>query len=505
MHQPTHAPPGPASDPPMVDAGHVDVLVVGAGVSGIGSAVHLRMQCPGLSFLLLEAKAEIGGTWVTHRYPGIRSDTDLYTYGYRFKPWTGPPLATAAEIRAYLGEIVAEHGLAPRLRLRHRVTAARWSSADKLWRVEATREEDGARLAFTAGFLWMCQGYYRHERGYMPDWPGMDQFAGRIVHPQDWPADLDLARKRVVVVGSGATAATLVPAIAEACAHVSVLQRSPSYYRIGRNAVPIADELRALGIDESWIHEIVRRRILADVHGFHRRTFEEPEKVREEMLASIRRHLSSEAMVAEHFTPRYRPWQQRMVFVPDADLFRQVEAGRVAMVTDEVGRFERAGIRTRSGRLLEADIVVAATGFDLCAFGDIPFEVDGRAVHWPDTVTYRGMMFTGVPNLAWIFGYLRASWTLRSDMVGDFVCRLLAHMRATGMRQVTPTLRPEDRDMPRLPFVDPENFSAGYVLRGQHVLPRRGDKPEWQHLHDYWQEKDQLPAIDLRDPAFAWS
>ena len=486
-------------------AEHVDVLIVGAGVSGIGSAYHLRTQCPGTSFVLLEAMETFGGTWVTHRYPGIRSDTDLYTYGYRFKPWSGPPLATAAEIRGYLGEIVAENDLARHVRYRHRVTSARWSSAQKRWTVEALREEDGATLRFTCGFLWMCQGYYRHDQGYTPDWPGMADYTGRIVHPQTWPGDLDLAGRRVLVVGSGATMATLVPAIAGTCAHVTVLQRSPTYFRIGRNAVPIADELRALGIDESWIHEVVRRRILTDVHAFHRRIREQPDAERAAAIAGVRAHLSSEALVAAHFTPRYRPWQQRMVFVPDGDLFRHVEAGRVTMVTDAVERFEPAGIRTRSGQLLEADIVVTATGFHLCAFGDIAFAIDGRALSWPETVTYRGMMFSGVPNLAWIFGYLRASWTLRSDMVGDFVCRLLNHMRATGARQVTPTLRPEDADMPRLPFVDPENFNAGYLLRAQHILPRRGDRPEWQHLHDYWLEKDQLPAIDLTDPVFAYT
>jgi cation diffusion facilitator CzcD-associated flavoprotein CzcO len=484
---------------------HFDVVIVGAGVSGIGSAYHLRDQRPGTRFVVLEAKDTFGGTWVTHRYPGIRSDTDLYTYGYRFKPWTGVPLATADEIRTYLAEIIAENDLARHIRYRHRIVWARWSSVDKLWTVEADLAEGGGgRRRFTCGFLWMCQGYYRHDVGYTPDWPGLTDYAGRLVHPQDWPEDLDLRDRRVVVIGSGATAATLIPAIADTCAHVTMLQRTPTYYRIGRNAVPIADELRALGIDERWIHEIVRRRILADVHAFHRRISVEPETVRAELIAAIRRHVSSDACVAEHFSPAYRPWQQRMVFVPDAEIFRQIEAGKVSVVTDSVARFEPAGVRTRAGALLEADVVVTATGFHLCAMGDIAFEVDGRRIDWPRTVTYRGMMFTGVPNLAWIFGYIRASWTLRSDMVGDFVCRLLAHMEATGARQVTPTLRPEDADMPRLPFVDPENFNPGYLLREQHVLPRRGDKPEWQHLHDYWLEKDQLPAIDLTDPAFVY-
>ncbi|MBL8701238.1 MAG: NAD(P)/FAD-dependent oxidoreductase [Alphaproteobacteria bacterium] len=486
-------------------AEHVDVLIVGAGISGIGSAYHLQQQCPGTTFAILEKMESFGGTWLTHRYPGIRSDTDLYTYGYRFKPWTGVPLATADEIRAYMAEIIAENGLARHIRYRHRIVTARWSSAERRWSVEAQVGEAGETRRFTCGFLWMCQGYYRHEQGYTPDWPGFADFAGRVVHPQTWPDDLDLTGRKVVVIGSGATAATLIPAIAGSCGHVTMLQRSPTYFRIGRNAVPIADELRALGIDERWIHEIVRRRILHDTHAFHRRTFSEPEAVKKDMIDGIRRHLGSEAIVDEHFTPRYRPWQQRMVFVPDADVFKQIEAGQVSVVTDEIERFEPKGIRVRSGALLEADIVVTATGFHLSVMGDIDFVVDGRPVDWPETVTYRGMMFTGVPNLAWIFGYFRASWTLRSDMVGDFVCRLLNHMKATGAGQVMPMLRPEDADMKLGPWVDPENFNPGYIMRQQHLLPRRGDKPEWQHLHDYWAEKDQLPAIDLTDRAFVYA
>jgi len=484
---------------------HLDVVIVGAGISGIGSAFHLRQQCPGMSFTILEMKDTFGGTWVTHRYPGIRSDTDLYTYGYRFKPWTGVPLATADEIRAYMAEIIAENDLARHIRYGHRVVAARWSSAAKHWSLEVERLETGERRHLTCGFLWMCQGYYRHDEGYLPDWPGFADYQGRVVHAQSWPEGLDLAGKHVVVIGSGATAATLIPAIAETCGHVTMVQRSPTYFRIGRNAVPIADQLRALGIDERWIHEIVRRQILNDVHAFHRRCLAEPEAVKKDLIDAIRRHVSSEAIVREHFTPSYRPWRQRMVFVPDAEFFRQIEAGRVSVVTGEIERFERDGLRLGSGAVLRPDLVVAATGLKLCAFGDIDFAVDGRAVDWAETVTYRGMMFTCVPNLAWIFGYIRASWTLRSDMVGDFVCRLLKHMTATGARQVTPTLRPEDADMPLLPFVDPENFNPGYILRQQHILPRRGDKPEWQHLHDYWAEKDQLPAIDLADRALVYS
>jgi cation diffusion facilitator CzcD-associated flavoprotein CzcO len=445
-----------------------------------------------------------GGTWLTHRYPGIRSDTDLYTYGYRFKPWTGVPLATADEIRAYMGEIIDENDLAPHIRYRHRIVAARWSSAEKRWSVEARVGEADEPRRFTCDFLWMCQGYYRHEQGYTPDWPGLADYAGRVVHPQTWPEDLDLAGQRVVVIGSGATAATLIPAIAAECGHVTMLQRTPTYFRIGRNAVPIADELRALGVDETWIHEIVRRRILHDTHAFHRRTFSEPEAVKKEMIDGIRRHLSSEASSMRISRRTTGPGDSAWSSCPTPTSSGQIEAGKVSVVTDEIERFERSGIRLKSGDLLAADIVVTATGFHLSAFGDIDFAVDGRPVAWPETVTYRGMMFTGVPNLAWIFGYIRASWTLRSDMVGDFVCRLLNHMKARGARQVTPTLRPEDAGMELGPFVDPENFNPGYLMRQQHILPRAGSKPEWRHLHDYWAEKDQLPAIDLTDPAFVY-
>ncbi len=486
-------------------AEHFDVLIVGAGISGIGGAYHLTQQCPGTRFVILEKLESFGGTWLTHRYPGIRSDTDLYTYGYRFKPWTGVPIATASEILSYMSELITENDLARHVRYRHMITTARWSSREKRWTLEVTRTATGERVRFTANFLWMCQGYYKHERGYTPEWPGLTDFGGRVVHPQTWSDDVDLAGKQVVVIGSGATAATLIPAISAECGHVTMLQRSPTYFRIGRNAVPIADELRTLGVDERWVHEIVRRKILYDTHAFQRRTFSEPDIVKKEMIDGIRRHLSSEATVDQHFTPRYRPWRQRMVFVPDADVFKQIEAGKVSVITDEIDRFEKSGIRLKSGALLEADIVVTATGFHLSVFGDIDFAVDGRKVAWPDTVTYRGMMFTGVPNLAWVFGYFRASWTLRADMVADFVCRLLKHMQETGARQVTPRLRPEDKDMPLLPWVDPENFNPGYIMREQHLLPKRGDKPEWQHLHDYWAEKDALPAIDLRDSAFVYT
>ncbi|HUM14958.1 MAG TPA: NAD(P)/FAD-dependent oxidoreductase [Candidatus Nitrosotalea sp.] len=483
---------------------HFDVLIVGAGISGVGAAYHLTTQCPGTSFVVLEAQASFGGTWLTHRFPGIRSDSDLYTFGYRFKPWTGPPIATAAEILGYMGEVIDENNLGPHIRYRHKIATARWSSKENLWTIDATRTDTGETIRFTANFLWMCQGYYRHSQGYTPEWKGMETFKGPIVHPQTWPDDLDYAGKRVVVIGSGATAATLIPAIAADCAHVTMLQRSPTFFRTGRNAIPIADELRALGIDKAWIHEIVRRKILFEQDVFTRRSFTEPESVKRELLEGARAYLGPDYDVQTHFTPGYRPWRQRIAFIPDGDLFQAVRAGKVSVVTDEIDRFTQTGIALKSGRVLDADVIVTATGFNLNVLGDIDFIIDGEPLVFSNTVTYRGTMFTGVPNMAWVFGYFRASWTLRADMVADFVCRLLNHMKEKGAKKVTPALRPEDKDMPLLPWIDPENFNPGYVMRGMHLLPKRGDKPEWQHSQDYWSEKDLIPSADLDDGALVY-
>ncbi len=482
-----------------------DVLIVGAGISGVGGAYHLTKQCPGTRFVVLETQESFGGTWLTHRYPGIRSDSDLYTFGYRFKPWTGAPIATATEILRYMGDVIVENDLARHIRYRHMISSARWSSSDNRWTIEATRTDTGEAVRFTANFLWMCQGYYRHTEGYTPTWENMERFKGRIVHPQTWPEDLDYAGKNVVVIGSGATAATLIPAIAADCKHITMLQRSPTFFRTGRNAIEIADELRELAIDETWIHEIVRRKILYEQAVFTSRSFSEPETVKQELLSAVRAYLGPEYDVDTHFTPRYRPWRQRIAFIPDGDLFEGIRAGKASVVTDEIERFAEAGILLKSGRLLEADIIITATGFHLNVLGDIEFSIDGKPLVFADTVTYRGMMFTGVPNMAWVFGYFRASWTLRSDLVADFVCRLLNHMTNKGARRVTPTLRPDDKDMPLLPWIDPENFNPGYLMRGMHLLPKRGDKPEWQHTQDYWAEKDALPAIDLDDGAFVYA
>lgn len=484
---------------------HFDVLIVGAGISGVGGAYHLTKQMPGTTFVVLESQESFGGTWRTHKYPGIRSDSDLYTFGYRFKPWTGPPIATAEEILSYMGEVIEENDLARHIRYRHQIASAKWSSEENIWEVTGTRTDTGEPFRVTADFLWMCQGYYRHGEGYTPEWPGMETYKGRIVHPQTWPTDLDYSDMNVLVIGSGATAATVVPAMAGKCKHVTMLQRSPTYFRTGRNAIEIADELRKLQIDETWIHEIVRKKILHDQAMFTKRTFEEPEKVKQELLENVRSFVGPDYDVDTHFTPKYRPWRQRLAFIPDGDLFKSVRDGLASVVTDEIETFTETGVRLKSGKTIDADLIVTATGFNMNVLGDIDFVIDGKPLNFNDTVTYRGMMFTGIPNMVWVFGYFRASWTLRADMVADFVCRLLKHMKDKGVHRVVPALRPEDSNMPLLPWIDGENFNPGYLTRAMDILPKRGNKPEWEHNQDYWSEKDAFPAIDLDDKAFVYA
>ncbi|MGH6958769.1 MAG: flavin-containing monooxygenase, partial [Caulobacteraceae bacterium] len=416
---------------------------------------------------------------------------------------TGTPIATGAEIRKYVGEVIEENGLSQHIRYGRQVVSASWSSKDNLWTVEVALK-DGRTERYRANFLWMCQGYYDHGKGYTPDWPGMADFKGRIVHPQTWPEDLDYQDKRVVVIGSGATAATLIPSIADKVAHVTMLQRSPTYFVPGRNVDDMANQLRELEIPEAWIHEIVRRQRLKFGQVFTQMAHDHPDAAKAQLLEAVSAFVGPE-ITAKHFTPSYRPWRQRIAFVPDGDIFKAIKAGKADVVTDEIERFTESGVQLKSGQTLEADIVITATGFNLSVLGGIRFAVDEAPLDLAQSVTYRGMMFTGAPNLVWVFGYFRASWTLRVDIMADFVCRLLPHMAARGAKKVEVALRPEDKGMELSSWIDPENFNPGYLMRSMHLMPKRGDKPEWQHTQDYWREKDELPAIDLDGPEFRYS
>src|SRR5580698_3785868 len=481
------------------DAGHVDVLIVGSGVSGIGAAHHLRDQFPDRTFVVLDAQDNRGGTWWTHRYPGVRSDSDLFTYGYRFKPWRGPAIAAGREILAYLDEVIDDAGLGQHIRYRHRVTAASWSTPERRWTVEVTRGDTGQRLRYTAGFLWMCPGYYNHAEPYQPQWEGMDRFQGTVVHPQNWPDDLDLAAKRVVVIGSGATAATLIPAIAGKAEHVTMLQRSPSYFYAPPAVNELAVTLRGLDIPDEWTHEILRRQYMAQTDLLARMSVQSPAELHAFLLESVRPLLPPGFDIERHLTPRYRPWQQRIAIVPDGDLFATLREGTASIVTDTIEAFTEHGVKVSSGVEIPADVVVSATGFNLSVFGDVAFAVDGEPVDFTERVTWRGIMISGVPNMAYVFGYFRHSWTLRVDLVSDLVGRLLAAMQDKGATMVVPVLRPEDKDMQLRPWADPENFNPGYVMRSQHLLFGQGDREPWTHLLEHEQERELLPVADLDD------
>lgn len=476
---------------------HFDVLIVGAGISGIDAAYHLQTRCPGKTFVMLESQENFGGTWRTHRFPGIRSDSDLFTFGYKWKPWSGVPIATADEILKYLDEVIEQRQLKPHIRYGHKVLSAEWSSEKKLWTL--TVAHGGDTLRFAGNFLWMCQGYYRHSEGYTPDFPGMERFRGQIVHPQTWPDDLDYKGKRVVVIGSGATAATLIPAMAGEAAHVTMLQRSPTFFFPRPKTDPVVSFLRKLRFPESWVHAIARRKILFQQKMVTRRSFENPDKLKQQLLGGARAYLGENFDIEKHFTPGYRPWQQRLAVIPDGDLYRCIRAGKASVATDHIDTFTETGIKLKSGEVLEADMIVTATGFNLCALGDIEISVDGKLVNFADCWGHRGILFSGIPNMAWVFGYLRTSWTMRADMVCEFVCRLLNHMQKKGASMVTPRLRKSDRDMQPRPFVEPDNFNAGYLTRMMHIMPKQGDREPWQFSQDYYSERKTIPRADLED------
>jgi cation diffusion facilitator CzcD-associated flavoprotein CzcO len=479
---------------------HRDVIIIGAGISGLGAACHLQRECPTKEYLILEARDAIGGTWDLFRYPGIRSDSDLYTYAYDFKPWYGPPIATAAEILQYLHEVVDEYKLEPQLRFGHYVTHAAWSTSEARWTITATNRADET-CVFTCNFLLMCQGYYNYQAGYRPTFPGEEQFKGQIIHPQQWPEDLDYTDKHMVVIGSGATAATIVPAVADRVAHVTQLQRSPSYYMSTDNQAEdtLIAQLRALNLPQEWIYGIKRRKFLEDGRIFTERALNEPDVVRQELLDMVAAMLPETYDIGTHFTPQYAPWKERLCFLPDGDLLKTIASGKASIITDQIACFLEDGILLQSGQKLRADIIVSATGIELAGLGNITFMIDGSTLSLPDTWTYKGMMISEMPNLVAIFGYIRSSWTLRSDLIAHVVCRLLKYMDAVGARQCTPRLRPEDRAMQAKHFIDSADFAPGYMRRGIGRMPKQGDHEPWINSQNYYREQTTFPAVSFDD------
>jgi cation diffusion facilitator CzcD-associated flavoprotein CzcO len=441
----------------------------------------------------------MGGTWDLFRYPGIRSDSDMHTLGYRFKPWrAAKSIADGPSILDYVKETAAEYGVDRHIRYNHLVRSAAWSSADARWTVEAQRKDDGAVVRFTCNFLFMCSGYYSYREGYAPEFPGRENFRGQLIHPQFWPADLDYAGKRIVVIGSGATAMTLVPAMAQDAEKIVMLQRSPTYVVSRPDRDAIANTLRKF-LPESWAYGITRWKNTAMQQYVYRQTRTRPEKVKETLLKAVRKELGPDYDVETHFTPRYNPWDQRLCLVPNSDLFAAIRSGKAEVVTDGIERFNESGIALRSGKQLDADIIVTATGLNLVVLGEMQFSVDGEAVDFGKTWTYKGMMYSGVPNMVSTFGYINASWTLRADLTSEYVCRVLNHMSATHTRRVTPTLRASDAGMPASPWI--KDFSSGYMSRMMDRFPKQGDREPWVNPQDYARDKKMIRFGALEDGA----
>jgi monooxygenase len=479
---------------------HVDVLIVGAGLSGIGAACQLRRRCPGRSFAILEAREQMGGTWDLFRYPGIRSDSDMFTLGYAFKPWEqAKAIADGPSIREYIHETAREHDVEGHIRYGHRVSRAEWSSESSTWSVEIERSGGQAPTRLSCSFLFGCTGYYRYDEGYTPAFSGLERFAGTIVHPQHWPEDLDYAGKRVVVIGSGATAVTLIPAMAETAAHVTMLQRSPSYVLSVPGSDPIADVLRRF-LPKRAAYAAVRWKNVLLMQAVYQISRRWPKVMRGLLRKNAERNLPEGFDIDRHFKPTYNPWDQRMCFVPDNDMFDALAGERASVVTDQIEHFTERGIQLAGGEHLDADIVITATGLNLLALGGMEIAVDGREVKLGDTVAYKGMMLSGIPNLALTLGYTNASWTLKADLVAEYVCRILNHLERHGYRQITP--RDPGADFGREPFLD---LKSGYVLRSLEDLPKQGARAPWRLHQNYPLDVRMLRHGSLEDEDIEFS
>ena len=490
---------------------HFDVLIVGAGLSGIAAGYHLQTSCPDRTYAILERRDTIGGTWDLFRYPGIRSDSDMYTLGYSFRPWSDPQaIADGPAILRYVHETAAEYGITDKIRFGQHVKRASWSTTEARWTVETERTDTAEACRFTCNFLFMCSGYYNYDQGYTPEFAGTDTFRGRIVHPQQWTDDIAYADKRVVVIGSGATAVTLVPEMAKTAAHVTMLQRSPTYIVAMPSEDHLANLLRRF-LPNRLVYRLTRWRNVVLGLGFFWFCRRYPERAKAFILGRVRATLGPDYDVEQHFSPHYNPWQQRMCLAPDNDFFAALKAGRASVVTDHIDRFTEQGIRLRSGGELEADLIVTATGLNLQLFGGLEVTVDGERTDFSQTLTYKGVMFSNVPNMALVSGYTNTSWTLKCDLTCEYVCRLLNHMQAKGYDQCCP--RPHAPDIELKPLLD---FTSGYIQRAIDAFPKQGSKVPWKayqnYLRDVWSvaygsiedgalEFTRLPATPRQVPA----
>ena len=478
---------------------HFDVLIVGAGLSGIGAGVHLQTRCPGKTFALLEGRDRSGGTWDLFRYPGVRSDSDMFTLGYAFRPWEqAKAIADGASILQYVRDTAREHGIDRKIRFGHRVRRASWSSDDATWTVESERGAAKEVVRMSCNFLFMCSGYYDDAAGYTPEFAGTERFAGRIVHPQQWGDDIAVAGKRIVVIGSGATAVTLVPELAKTAAHVTMLQRSPTYVVALPSEDRMANAMRRV-LPAKIAYAITRwKRVLLSTYFFNlcRRN---PARAKRFIRSGVRAQLGPGYDIDTHFTPRYEPWTQRLCLVPDGDLFKALRAGRASVVTDTIETFTETGLKLASGAELEADLIVTATGLNLQVMGGLELSVDGARIDLAQTLTYKGMMVSGVPNLALSFGYTNASWTLKCDLTCEYVCRLLNHMTKHSHRQCTP--QQNDPTITAEPWVD---FSSGYIQRSAHLFAKQGSRVPWKLHQNYMRDILMLRYVKVDDGVMAF-
>jgi len=478
---------------------HVDVLVVGAGLSGIGAACHLQTECSDKTYAVLESRGAIGGTWDLFRYPGIRSDSDMFTLGYAFRPWTGAKaIADGEAIREYIVDTAREYGVEEKIRFHHEVVSADWSSAQARWTVTARRTDTGETVQLTCSWLSVCSGYYRYDEGFRPEFPGEERFTGQLIHPQHWPEDFDATGKRVVVIGSGATAVTLVPNLADDAEHVTMLQRTPSFIMSLPGKDPLAELLRSK-LPPKVAYPIVRWKNVLTTTALFQASRRWPNGVRKLIRTLTEKQLPAGVDVDTHFNPPYAPWDQRLCLVPDGDLFRTLRSGKASMVTDRIATFTETGIELGSGQHLDADVVVSATGLNLLAMGGMTLRLDGEPVDVSETVSYKGMMLSGVPNFSMVIGYTNASWTLKADLVNRYVTRLLQHMDRRGLAVATPLAPPEGAD---LPFLD---LAAGYVQRSLAQLPKQGSRTPWRLHQNYIRDVWLMRRGPLEDEGIAFS